>query len=119
MSNVPKLPALVVGNREWIESFPDGLYEAAREIVLQRVEQVERLDPVNRKFIWDDGKALSFDQSVRRIGASYPQLPAELIHSHLVGWLEMGELPGDIPLEEMDEMDERVTAWADELGGIG
>jgi hypothetical protein len=31
----------------------------------------------------------------------------------------MGELPGDIPSEQMDEMDELVTAWADELNGIG
>jgi hypothetical protein len=39
-----------------------------------------------------------------------------LIHSRLVGWLEMGELPGDLPQEQMDET---VTAWADELNGIG
>ena len=119
MSNQSGSPSPVVGSQEWVESFPDGLYDAAREIILQSVERVERLDPVNRRLFWDDGKALSFDESVQRIGASYPELSVELIRSHLVGWLEMGELPGDIPSEQMDEMDELVTAWAEELDGIG
>jgi hypothetical protein len=119
MSNESKSPSLVVGSREWVESFPDGMYDVAREITWQSVEQVERLDPINRKVIWEDGKPLSFDESVQRIGASYPELPLELIRSHLVGWLEMGELPGDLPSDQIDEMDELVTAWADELNGIG
>ena len=118
MSNESQSPSLVVGSREWVESFPDGMYDAAREITLQSVEHVERLDPINRKIIWDDGEPLSVDESVQRIGAGYPELPIELIHSHLVGWLEMGELPGDIPSDKMDEMEQLVAAWADELNGI-
>ena len=65
MSKGSKSPSLVVGSREWVESFPDGMYDAAREITLQSVEQVERLDPINRKLIWDDGKQLSVDESVQ------------------------------------------------------
>ena len=99
MRNESKSPSLVVGSRAWEESFPVGMYDPARKITLQSVEHVERLDPLNRKLIWDDGKALSVDESVQRIGASYPQLPVELIHSHLVGWLEMGEPPGDLPTD--------------------
>ena len=116
MSHEPKSPSLIIGSEEWVESFPDGLYDYAREITLQSVEHVQRLDPIKRKLIWDNGKPLSFDESVQRIGVSHPELPVELIHSHLVGWLEMGELPGDLPQDKMDEM---VTAWADELNGIG
>ena len=86
---------------------------------MQSVEHVERLDPINRKLIWDDGKPLSVDESVERIAASYPEIPVELIHSRLVGWLEMGELPGDLPTDPMDEMEQLVAAWADELNGIG
>ncbi|MEJ2371366.1 MAG: hypothetical protein P8Y07_11045, partial [Gemmatimonadales bacterium] len=52
--------ALVIGSEEWVESFPDGLYDLAMELTLQSVEQVERLDPINRKLIWDDGKARIF-----------------------------------------------------------
>ena len=119
MSKQSGSPSPVVGSQEWVESFPDGLYDAAREIILQSVERVERLDPVNRRLIWDDGKALSFDESVQRISASYPEIPVEFIRSHLIGWLEMGELPGDLPDDQIDELDELVTAWAEELNGIG
>jgi hypothetical protein len=31
----------------------------------------------------------------------------------------MGELPCDLPTDQMKEMEELVTAWADELNGIG
>jgi hypothetical protein len=115
MSKKSESPALVVGSQQWVESFPDGLYDEARECTLQSVEHVERLDPINRKIIWDDGQPLSVDESVQRISAIYPDIPVELIRSHLVGWLEMGELPED----PSNEMEEPVTAWADELNGIG
>lgn len=119
MNNHFGSPSPVVGSQEWVESFPDGLYDTAREIILQSVEQVERLDPVDRRLIWDHGKALSFDESVQRISAGYPEIPVELIRSHLIGWLEMGELPGDLLDDQIDELDELVTAWAEELTGIG
>lgn len=119
MSNESESPSLVVGSQEWVESFPAGMYDLAWEITLQSVEQLERLDPISRRLIWNDGKPRSFDESVQRIAASYPEIPIELIHSHLVGWLEMGELPGDLPSDQMDEMDELVATWADELNGIG
>ena len=118
MSNEPKSPSLVIGSQEWVQSFPDGLYDIAMEVTLQCVEQVERLDPINRKLIWDAGKALSVDESVQRICASHSELPAELIRVHLIGWLEMDDLPGDLSADEMDEMDKLVSAWADELNGI-
>ena len=118
MRHEPKSPSLVIGSEEWVESFPDGQYDLAMELTLQSVEQVERLDPTNRKLIWDDGKALSIDESVERIRASHSELPAELIRVHLIGWLEMDDLPGDLTEDEMEEMDKLVSAWADELNGI-
>jgi hypothetical protein len=118
MSHKSKSPSLVIGSEEWVESFPDGLYDLAMVLTLQSVEHVERLDPINRKLFWDDGKALSIDESVQRIGASHPDLPVELIRVHLIGWLEMDDLPGDLTEEEIEEMDILVSAWADELNGI-
>ena len=118
MGHEPKSPSLVIGSEEWVESFPDGLYDLAMELVSQSVEQVECVDPVNQKLIWNGGKALSIDESVQRIAARYPDLPAELIRVHLIGWLEMDELPGDLTEEEMQEMDELVSAWADELNRL-
>jgi len=41
-----------------------------------------------------------------------------LIRIHLIGWLEMDDLPVDLTEEEMEEMDELVSAWADELNGF-
>jgi hypothetical protein len=118
MSHEPKSPSLVIGSEEWVESFPDGLYDLAMVLTLQSVEHVERLDPINRKLLWDDGKALSIDESVQRISAHHPDLPVELIRVHLIGWLEMDDLPGDLTEDEMEEMDLLVSAWADELNGI-
>jgi len=31
----------------------------------------------------------------------------------------MGALLGDLPMDQMDEMEQLVAAWADELNGIG
>ena len=110
--------SLVIGSQEWVESFPDGMYDDAREVTLQCLEDVERIDLIDRKLIWNDGEMLSIDESVQRIRKTHSEMPDELIKSHLVSWLEMGELPGDLPQEKMDEIDQLVIAWADEVNGI-
>ena len=115
MSHEPESPSLVIGSEEWVESFPEGLYDLAMELTLQSVEHVERLDPINRTLIWDDGKALSFDESLQRISADLPQLPVALIRVHLIDWMDMDDLPGDLTEEEIEEMDISVSAWAAEL----
>lgn len=115
MPHEPTSPSPIIGSEEWVESFPDGLYDLAMEQVLQCVEQVERVDPSNRQLIWDDGEALSFDESLLRIRASLPQLPAELIRVHLIDWMDMDDLPGDLTEEEIKEMDVLMSAWAGEL----
>ena len=115
MSHEPESPSLVIGSEEWVESFPDGLYDLAMVQVLQCVEHVKRLDPNNRKLIWDDGKALSFDDSLQRVRAGLPQLPIELIRVHLIDWMDMDDLPGNLTEEEIEEMDILVSAWVDEL----
>jgi len=33
------------GSEQWIASFADGLYEDARDAVLDSIEQIEKLDP--------------------------------------------------------------------------
>lgn len=115
MSHEPESASLVIGSEEWIESFPVGLYDLAMELTLQSVEHVQRLDPNNRKLIWDDGKALSFDESLQRISADLPQLPVELIRVHLIDSMDMDDLPGNLTEEEIEEMDILVSAWAAEL----
>jgi len=109
--------SLVIGSQAWVESFPDGRYDDAGEVTRQCFEDVERIDTIGRKLIWNDGALLSIDESVQRISKTHSEMPDELIKSHLVSWLEMGKHSGDLPQEKMDEMDELVTAWADELNG--
>lgn len=105
----------VAGSEQWVESFEDGVYEDARDAVLDSIEQIERLDPGNRKLVWSGRSPLSFDDSVVRICAAYPTLPEVLIRSHLFGWLEQGELPGDLSDEEMEELDSLMEPWIDDL----
>ena len=106
------------GSEQWVESFADGVYEDARDAVLDSIEQIERLDPDNRKLVWSGGSPLSFDDSVQRICAAYPALPAVLIRSHLFGWLEQGELPGDLSEEELEELDSLMEPWIDDLEAV-
>lgn len=103
------------GSEQWIASFADGLYEDARDAVLDSIEQIEKLDPRNRRLVWSGGTALSFDESVERISTAHPTLPMVLIRSHLFGWLEQGELPGDLSDEEMEELDSLMEPWIDDL----
>lgn len=103
------------GSEQWVESFGDGVYEDARDAVLDSIEQIERLDPGNRKLVWTGGDSLSFDDSVKRICSTYPTLPPALIRSHLFGWLEQGELPGDLSDDEMEQLDSLMEPWIDDL----
>ena len=54
------------GSEQWVASFADGLYEEERDAVLKSIEQVERLDPGNRRLVWSGGIPLSFDESVEK-----------------------------------------------------
>jgi len=106
------------GSEQWIASVADGLYEDARDAVLDSIEQIEKLDPGNRRLVWSGGTALSFDKSVERISTAHPTLPMVLIRSHLFGWLEQGELPGDLSDEEMEELDSLMEPWIDDLEAV-
>ncbi len=108
----------VAGSEQWVESFADGVYDDARDAVLDSIEQVQRLDPGNRKLLWSGGDPLSFDDSVKRICAAYPKLPVVLIRSHLFGWLEQGALPGDLSDDEVDELDSLMEPWIDDLEAV-
>jgi len=107
--------SIIAGSEQWVESFPDGVYDDARDVVLDSIEQVERLDPSNRKLLWSGAVPLSSDESVKRICTAHPELPAVLIQSHLIGWLAQGELPGELSDKEIDELDSQMEPWIAEL----
>ena len=104
--------------QQWVASFVDGLYENARDAVLDSIEQVVRLEPDNRRLVWSGGIPLSFDESVEKVFAAHPTLPMVLIRSHLFGWLEQGELPGNLSDEEIEELDSLMEPWIDDIEAV-
>jgi hypothetical protein len=71
------------------------------------------VDARQRKIVWDDGKRLSIEQSAERIHAEHPDVPRELIETHVVGWLESfaPEFYSERQLEELDRLAEE---WLDD-----
>lgn len=85
------------------------------EDVENEVESIVNLDPKKRKLIWSDGSKLSFDESVERIQVRHPSHSQDLIHTHLQGWLEQGELPSGLSDEQLEQLDTLVSEWAEQI----
>jgi len=79
----------------------------------KEIQSIVNLDPARRKLIWADGSELSFDESVERIHTRHPSHAKDLIHAHLHGWLEQGELPEGLSDEEEERLDSLVSEWAE------
>jgi len=95
---------------EWIESPRGRLSDEVREATWQKLEKVD-VDATHQKLIWEDGKRLSIDESVKRIYDDYPDFPLELIETHLIAWLEMEFAPESYSQEELDELDRLTEKW--------
>ena len=95
-----------------MESPRGQLSDEVREATWQRLEKAD-VDAAHQKLIWDDGKRLSIDESVKRIQNDYPDLPLELIETHLIAWLEMEFSPESYSQEQLDELDQLVEEWVD------
>ena len=68
------------------------LFDEVREDAWQGLEKAD-VDATKRKLIWEDGRRFSIDESVQRIDGDYPELPVELIETHLTARLEMEFVP--------------------------
>jgi hypothetical protein len=109
--------AFVDGLVEWMDS-PDG--QRAIDIddtlwELMDIEEKVELDARQRKFLWPNGVALTFDQSVERIQKLYPDFPRESIVNHLTAWIE-DYAPESYTQEQLDELDALTEEW---LGPYG
>ena len=101
---------------EWFERMdsPRGqLSDEVREAAWQRLEKVD-VDATHRKLIWEDGRRLSIDESVQRIHGDYPELPVELIETHLIAWLEMEFAPNTYSQVQLDELDRSTEKWVND-----
>lgn len=101
---------------EWMDSPRGQLSDEVREATWQRLENVN-VDTTHRKFIWEDGKRLSIDESVQRILGDYPDFPVELIETHLIAWLEMEFAPKSYSQEQIDELDRLTETWVNDHYG--
>lgn len=97
---------------EWMESPRGQLSDEVREATWQKLEKVD-VDATHQKLIWEDGKRLSIDESVKRIYDDYPDFPLELIETHLIAWLEMDFVPESYSREQLDELDQLTEEWVD------
>ena len=103
----------IEGLMEYMNSPRGQLSDEVREVTWQILEEVD-VDAADRKLIWDDGKRLSIDESVRRIHQEYPEYPVDLIDARVVSWLEMEFTPEVWTQDQMDELDRLTEAWVDD-----
>jgi len=95
---------------DYMNSPEAELQSEADEVIWQLLEDVH-VDAKKRLLLWPDAEQLTLDQSVERLQKLYPDYPRELIEDSLLGWLEMGYAPEDIPAEQMDVLDAQTSQW--------
>lgn len=98
---------------DWMASAEGELSSEVLETVWPLMEKAD-VDAKHRKIIWEDGQRLSITESVQRIHADYPDLPLELIETHLIGWLEMEFAPPTYSQKQLDELDRLTEKWIDD-----
>ena len=103
----------IEGFAEWMDSSDGELFDEVRERIWQSFKNVD-VDASARKLIWEDGKRLSIDESVQRIHGDYPELPVELIETHLIAWLEMEFAPNTYSQVQLDELDRSTEKWVND-----
>ena len=97
---------------EWMDSSEGELSIHAHDLVFAPLENAD-VDPRRRKIAWDDGKRLSIEQSAERIHAEHPDVPRDLIETHVVGWLESCA-PESYSERQLEELDHLTEQWLDD-----
>lgn len=93
---------------------PEGiLFEQIRELTWEMLEPVI-VDTATQQLLWDDGQALSIEESAQRINETVEPgqgVTQELIESEIIGWLEMGHVPEDYTDSQLEKHERKVAAW--------
>jgi hypothetical protein len=89
----------------------DQIFEGF-DIVSASLTQAD-VDARGRRIIWNDGQRLSITQSARRIHATHPDFPLQLIEDSVIGWLEMEFAPETYSEEQLDELDRLTEKWVE------
>ena len=114
--NVFESNPFVEGLFDWMAS-PEGiLFEQIRELVWQMLEPVT-LDMNKRELLWEDGQALSIEQSAQRINETVEPgqgVTQELIESEIIGWLEMVHVPEGHTDAQLEKHELKVATWVED-----
>ena len=100
------------GFLEWMDA-PEGQQSIeALDLVFDALEHAG-VDARQRKIVWADGKRLSIEQSAERIHAGHPDVPRDLIETHVLGWLESCT-PESYSERQLEELDRLIEPWLDD-----
>jgi hypothetical protein len=103
---------VIDGFVEWMDA-PEGQQSIeASDLVFAALAHAD-IDARQRKIVWADGERLSIGQSAARIHAGHPDMPRDLIETHVVGWLESC-VPEAYSEPQIEELDRLIEPWLDE-----
>jgi len=97
---------------EWMGSSEGERSVDALDRVYAALENAD-VDARQRKIVWDNGRRLSIEQSAERIHAEHPDVPRELIETHVVGWLE-NFAPESYSERQLEGLDRLAEEWLDD-----
>jgi hypothetical protein len=97
---------------DWMDT-PEGQQSIeALDLVFGALDYVD-VDARQRKIVWTDGKRLSIEEAAERLHAEHPDIPRDLIETHVFGWLE-NCAPESYTDEQMDEFDQLMEPWLED-----
>ncbi len=98
---------------QWLDS-EDG--ETSMDAMYAVFEALEwaGLNVRTRKIIWADGKALTINQTAKRIHCQN-KIALEAVKSHIIGWLEMEYEPKGLDETEMEIFEGKIQNWIDDF----
>jgi hypothetical protein len=103
---------VIDGFIEWMDA-PEGQQSIeASDLVFAALAHAG-VDARQRKIVWADGERLSIGQSAARIHAGHPDMPRELIETHVVGWLESC-VPEPYSERQLEDLDRLIEPWLDD-----
>jgi len=104
--------SFIDGFQEWTDSPEGQLSIHAHDLAFAALANAG-VDPRGRKIVWADGKRLSIEQSAERIHAEHPDVPRDLLETHVVGWLESCT-PENCSERQLEELDVLAEEWLDD-----
>ena len=103
---------VIDGFVEWMDA-PEGQQSIeASDLVFAALAHAG-VDARQRKIVWTDGKRLSIEEAAERLHAEHPDMPRDLIETHVFGWLE-NCAPESYTDEQMEEFDQLMEPWLED-----